>query len=112
LVRIKNIIGEHEDNRNYGVQRIQLALSQIEITSNYSTVYRIMKKHGLLKKVRRLPNGITREEAAAQKSVNLIHRDFSLDNEALFDSRKSSTMDDLGKLLEDQFLTMLAYVAE
>lgn len=35
-----------------------------------------------------------------------------LDNEALFDSRKFKRMGDLGKLLEDQFLRMLAYVAE
>jgi len=76
LVKIKDIIGEHEDNSNYGVQRILLALSQIEITTNYSTVYRIMKKHGLLKKAKRHPNGITREDAAAQKSENLIQRDF------------------------------------
>lgn len=76
LVKIKEIIGEHEDNRNYGVQRILLALSQAEITSSYSTVYRLMKKHGLLKKTKRRPNGITREDAAAQKSENLIRRDF------------------------------------
>ncbi|GAA4867993.1 IS3 family transposase [Paenibacillus vulneris] len=76
LVKIKDIIGEHEDNRNYGVQRILLALSQIEITTSYSTVYRIMKKHGLLKKTKRHPNGITCEDAAAHKSENLIQRDF------------------------------------
>lgn len=35
-----------------------------------------------------------------------------LDNKAMFDSRKFKTMGDLGKLLEDQFLSMLAYVAE
>nr|WP_308860161.1 hypothetical protein [Paenibacillus endoradicis] len=35
-----------------------------------------------------------------------------LDNESLFDSRKFKTMGDLGKLLEDQFLSMLAYVAD
>ncbi|MEK4108586.1 recombinase family protein [Paenibacillus sp. FSL R10-2791] len=35
-----------------------------------------------------------------------------LDNEILFDSRKFKKMGDLGKLLEDQFLSMLAYVAE
>jgi len=35
-----------------------------------------MKQHGLLKKVKRHPNGITREDAAAQKSENLIQRDF------------------------------------
>ncbi|WP_228469275.1 IS3 family transposase [Paenibacillus sp. JNUCC31] len=77
LVKIKEIIGEHEDNTNYGVRRILLALSQIEITTSYSTVYRIMKKHGLLQKVKHHPSGITREDAAAQKSENLIQRDFS-----------------------------------
>ena len=76
LVKIKEIIGEHEDNSNYGVQRILLALSQIDITTSYSTVYRMMKKHGLLKKAKRHPNGITREDATAQKSENLIQRDF------------------------------------
>jgi len=76
LVKIKEIIGEHEDNSNYGAQRILLALTQLDIKTSYSTVYRIMKKHGLLKKVRRRPNGITREDAAAQKSENLIQRNF------------------------------------
>ncbi len=35
-----------------------------------------------------------------------------LENEALFDSRKSRGMGDTEKLLEDQFLTLLSYVAE
>lgn len=35
-----------------------------------------------------------------------------LENELLFDSRKFKSMGDIGKLLEDQFLSMLAYVAE
>lgn len=35
-----------------------------------------------------------------------------LENESLFDSRKFKTMGDLGRLLEDQFLSMLAYVAD
>lgn len=35
-----------------------------------------------------------------------------LENESLFDSRKFKAMSDLGKLLEDQFLSMLSYVAE
>lgn len=77
LVKIKEIIGEHEDNCNYGIQRIRLALSQIDIKTSYSTVYRIMKQQGLLKKAKRHPNGITREDAEAQKSENLIQRDFS-----------------------------------
>lgn len=35
-----------------------------------------------------------------------------LENETLFDSRKFRDMGDLGKLMEDQFLSLLSYVAE
>lgn len=35
-----------------------------------------------------------------------------LDNETLFDSRKFRFMGDMGKLMEDQFLSLLSYVAE
>ncbi len=35
-----------------------------------------------------------------------------LDNETLFDSRKFKSMGDIGKLMEDQFLSLLSYVAE
>lgn len=35
-----------------------------------------------------------------------------LDNEILFDSRKFKSMGDIGKLMEDQFLSLLSYVAE
>lgn len=35
-----------------------------------------------------------------------------LENEILFDSRKLRSMGDLGKLMEDQFLSLLSYVAE
>ncbi|MHA7966677.1 hypothetical protein ACX93W_21420 [Paenibacillus sp. CAU 1782] len=52
LVEIKTIIGEHGDNHNYGVKRILLAMSQRAVTTSYSFIYRIMKKHGLLQKVK------------------------------------------------------------
>ena len=35
-----------------------------------------------------------------------------LENEMLFDSRKFKGMDDMGKLMEDQFLSLLSYVAD
>jgi DNA invertase Pin-like site-specific DNA recombinase len=35
-----------------------------------------------------------------------------LDNETLSDSRKFKTVGDFGKVMEDQFLSLLAYVAE
>lgn len=35
-----------------------------------------------------------------------------IDNESLFDSRKFKSLGDVGKLLEDQFLSLLSYVAD
>ncbi|MEI2377643.1 recombinase family protein [Priestia megaterium] len=35
-----------------------------------------------------------------------------IDNEALFDSRKFKEMGDIGKLMEDQFLSLLSFVAK
>jgi DNA invertase Pin-like site-specific DNA recombinase len=35
-----------------------------------------------------------------------------IENQALFDSRKFKEMGDIGKLMEDQFLSLLGYVAE
>jgi len=35
-----------------------------------------------------------------------------LENETLFDSRKFKAMGDMGKLMEDQFLSLLSYVAD
>lgn len=35
-----------------------------------------------------------------------------LENQTLFDSRKFKSMGDIGKLMEDQFLSLLSYVAE
>ncbi|QOR65782.1 recombinase family protein [Cytobacillus suaedae] len=35
-----------------------------------------------------------------------------LENESLFDSRKFKAIGDMGKLMEDQFLSLLSYVAE
>ena len=79
LIRIKEIIGRHPDNDNYGARRIHLALIQEGIPISYSTVYRVMKQNHMLKKVKRHPNGITREDATAQKSENMINRDFTAD---------------------------------
>ena len=77
LVKIKEIINQHEENDNYGAQRVHLALTQAGKVVSYSTIYRLMKEAGLLKKPKRHPNGITREDAEAQKSENLIQRDFT-----------------------------------
>lgn len=76
LVKIQGILNEDPDNDNYGAQRMQIALTQKGVKASYSMVYRVMKKDGLLKKAKRNPNGITREDMEAQKSENLIQRDF------------------------------------
>ncbi|MCI3920400.1 recombinase family protein [Paenibacillus sp. TRM 82003] len=55
-------------------------------------------------------DGIIREWKYITREVNADI--IVLENESLFDSRKFKTMGDLGKLLEDQFLSMLSYVAE
>lgn len=76
LVKIKEIINKFEDNDNYGVKRVHIALEQEGIKASYSTVYRTMSENGLVKKAKRRPKGITREDFAAQKSENLIQGDF------------------------------------
>lgn len=79
LVKIKAIISQFPENKNYGARRIHLALRQQGEDISYSAVYRSMKENGLLHKVKRHPNGITKEDAAAQKAENLIARDFTAD---------------------------------
>jgi putative transposase len=78
LVEIKKILAEHpENNDNYGAQRIHLALLQRGFKIGIRQVYRIMRKNNLLKKLIRHPNGITKADKEAQKSENLIQRNFS-----------------------------------
>jgi transposase InsO family protein len=79
LVKIRGILSQFPDNRNYGAKRVHLALLQQEEQVSYSTVYRVMKENGLLQKKKHYPNGITREDAAAQKAENLIGQDFTAD---------------------------------
>ncbi len=75
LVRIKEILAEHEDNDNYGVKRMRTALSQRGTTVSQRTVYRCMKEANLLHK-RRRPHGITKADSETQERENLIKQDF------------------------------------
>ena len=77
LAKIKEIIGQYPDNDNYEAQRVLLALRQQGEAVSYSTVYRVMKRNGLLHKRKHHPNGVTREDLEAQKSENLIQQDFT-----------------------------------
>ena len=79
LVEIQNIINEHPDNDNYGVDRILSALEQKKhIKCSRRTVYRAMKEGNLLHQ-RRTPHGITKATDAIQEKENIIKRDFTSD---------------------------------
>jgi len=78
LVEIKRIYDEHEDNENYGIDRILNALQQKNIKCSRRTVYNAMKEGGYLHK-RRVPHGITKATPEEQKTENLINRDFYSD---------------------------------
>lgn len=78
LVRIKELISEHPDNDNYGIERIKTALFHRGITVSRRTVYRAMSEGNLLHK-RRRPHGITKADTEVQNKENLIKRDFKAD---------------------------------
>lgn len=72
-------MSEHEDNSNYGVNRVYLALQQSGNPAGMARVRRVMKANNLLQRKKRHPNGITRADAQAQKSENLLNRNFHAD---------------------------------
>ena len=80
LAIILAVLNEDPENKgNYGARRVFLRLKQPEYGygGSCSTVYRVMKANGLLQKKKRNPNGLTKEDRAAQKSENLIRQDFT-----------------------------------
>lgn len=77
-VKIKEILEEHSDNDNYGVNRMQLALLQKGIETSRRTVYRAMKESGLLHR-RHRPHGITKATTEVQEKENIIKRNFKSD---------------------------------
>jgi transposase InsO family protein len=102
LAKITDVLAEDPENKeNYGARRVHLRLRQPEYgyQGSYSTVYRVMKANGLLQKKKRNPNGLTREDYAAQKSENLLNQNFTAtapNNKWLSDITEIPTAD--GKL--------------
>jgi len=77
---IFKVLAEDPENKsNYGARRVFLRLTQPEYgyKGSYTKVYRVMKTNNLLLKKKRNPNGITKEDYAAQKSENLINQNFA-----------------------------------
>lgn len=78
LEQIYQCLREEPENANYGVRRIiwWLRLHR-DYTGGDRRIYRICRENHLMIHPKRRPNGITREDRAAQKSENLIKQDFS-----------------------------------
>jgi len=77
LAKMHDILAEHPDNNNYGVERMMIALEQRGITRSYSTVKRAMKKGNLLHELRRSPDGLTKADIKADRPDNIIKQDFT-----------------------------------
>ncbi len=77
LVKIHGILDEHPDNKNYGIERVLIALQQKGETVSRSTVIRAMRKGNLLHKSRRNPNGLTKADKKAQRPDNVLKRNFT-----------------------------------
>ena len=78
LAQIYKLIAEDAENANYGVQRIYMYL---QINNGYTggkrTIYRICKENNLMIRCKHQSNGISKADADAQKSENLIAQNFS-----------------------------------
>ena len=89
---INKIIEEDECNDTYGSERMHMALklkesqaeSRFPDVPSERTVYRIMRKMGVIHKPNRNPKGITKADKKAQKSDNLIK------NTEIIDGKKQS----------------------
>lgn len=76
LVKIHEILDEHPDNKNYGIERILIALQQKGEKISRSTVIRAMRKGNLLHKSHRRPDGLTKADVKAQRPENILQRNF------------------------------------
>ena len=78
LAQIYEVLKEDEENANYGVKRIFLALViNKSYQGSYSTVLRVCRENGLIIKHKRRPKSLTRPDARAKRSENLIKQNFT-----------------------------------
>ena len=76
LAQMHKILEEDEENKNYGVRRMQIALEQRGIKRSLSTVRRVMARGNLLHEDRRSPDGLTKADKKAMRPQNIIKQDF------------------------------------
>ena len=77
LAEMHKILEEDEENKNYGVRRMQIALEQRGIKRSLSTIRRAMARGNLLHEDRRSPEGLTKADKKAMRLQNIIKQDFS-----------------------------------
>lgn len=77
LAEIHKILDEDDENRNYGVERMRIALEQRGIKRSFSTVKRAMARGNLLHEGRRSPDGLTKADRKAMRPQNIIRQDFT-----------------------------------
>lgn len=79
LADMMAILAEDEFNRTYGKQRMYEKLKQdYDCKYSYNTVAKVMRENNLLQK-KNHTKGLTKSDKQAQKSDNLIERDFKSD---------------------------------
>lgn len=77
LANIKAILAEDEFNKTYGKRRMYEKLRlDYDCPYSYNTVAKVMRENGLLQNKNK-PKGLTKADKQAQKSENLIKRDFT-----------------------------------
>ena len=77
LAQIQEILAENPLNKNYGVKRITEALRhKFSCEKSISTIRRVLRKNGI-KPPKTGPRGLTKADKKAQKSDDLIKRNFT-----------------------------------
>ena len=77
LAQMHKILEEDEENKNYGVRRMQIALEQRGIKCSLSTIRRAMVRGNPLHEDRRSPDSLTKADKKAIWPQNIIKQDFS-----------------------------------
>ena len=76
---IKKVLEESVFNDNYGVKRMQIALSKIGIKAGIRRITRIMRENGWLHERKLRPVGLTKTITEIQEKENLIQQNFLAD---------------------------------
>lgn len=71
------VLKEREENDNYGVERMRIALEKRGVKASKSTVRRVMGIGNLLHRCHRSPDGLTVADKKAMRPKNILARNFT-----------------------------------